>query len=210
MEKHNGLYFSSDTCSSRQHILATCPRILSGFETCFGLVNAGYGNGLTNAYAGTVLLLADNPWLVYRRIPLDLLETVLHSETGWSVVFYYPIFGKIQKELLISETVSHTVIKHIFYEHNNYFKNLKLCLKSCIISNTGKTTLLVQHFFVLGTLFPREILISFRTLKSLKLVDKSTVSPPANAACNFVPSAQRFLSQIGSLAVTNTYKRYDV
>lgn len=64
MDKHNGLYFSSDVYHSRQHLLANCPRILSGFETCFVLLNAAYGNGLTNSYAGTVLLLADNPLLI--------------------------------------------------------------------------------------------------------------------------------------------------
>lgn len=64
MDKRNGLYFSPDMYCSRQHTVANCPRILSGFESCFVLLNAGYGNGLTNAYAGTVLLLADNPLLI--------------------------------------------------------------------------------------------------------------------------------------------------
>lgn len=63
MAKHNELYVSSDVYS-RQHVLANCPRILSGLEICFVLLDAGYGNGLTNTYGGTVLLLANNPLLM--------------------------------------------------------------------------------------------------------------------------------------------------
>lgn len=64
MAKHN---VSSDMYS-RQHILANCPRILSGLEICFVILDAGYGNGLINTYGGTVLLLASNPLLMHGMV----------------------------------------------------------------------------------------------------------------------------------------------
>ena len=64
-------------CISHQTcILQIVPEYSLGLKLV--LSNAGYGNGLTNAYAGTVPLLAANPLLIYRTIPLALLDAVLH------------------------------------------------------------------------------------------------------------------------------------
>lgn len=53
--------------------------MLSAFETFSSVFfNARHRNGFTNAYAGTVLLLADNPLLIDAQIPLALLDTILH------------------------------------------------------------------------------------------------------------------------------------